>query len=294
MIKIQFSGGLGNQMFQYAFAKHLAVKNNTDLVLDLSYIESKLPFKKFSTPMQYELDIFNIDAKLEKLFFGNAVTYPFAKSEFILKTKINTKKLNLLKENNLSFNAEYLNFPDNSFIQGNFQSELYFKEIEKIIRKDFTFNTKLDNENQHILEQIQQTNAVAVHIRRGDYLSIKKNASKFRSLDINYYKNAVNILENKTEQPAYFIFSDNIEWAKNHLNLEAKTTFINHNKGKNSYLDMFLMSQCKHNIIANSTFSWWSAWLNSNHKKLVIAPKIWFLTEEFNQNDIVPKSWITI
>ncbi|HMU99117.1 MAG TPA: alpha-1,2-fucosyltransferase [Chitinophagales bacterium] len=294
MIQVQLSGGLGNQMFQYAFGKHLAINTQSELVLDLAYIQSKLPFKKFSTPMQYELDIFNLNVDCNSLYFSNGITYPLAKLEYYLKTKRNTNKNNTLIESGMQFNADYLEKDEPLFIQGNFQSELYFKDIEADIREDFEFIHPLKEQNQQILNQIKSSNSVSIHIRRGDYLSIKNNASKFRALELDYYKNAMSILENKMENITYFVFSDDINWVKENLKTHAKTIFINHNKGKSSYIDMQLMSNCQHNIIANSTFSWWAAWLNANKNKIVVAPKTWFLIDELNQNDIVPISWISL
>ena len=294
MIQVQLSGGLGNQMFQYAFGKHLALLTQSELVLDLAYIQSKLPFKKFSTPMQYELDIFNLNVDYKSLYFSNGITYPLAKLEYYFKTKRNSNNYSTLIESGMQFNARYLEKDEPLFIQGNFQSELYFKDIEADIREDFKFIHLLEEENQQILNQIKSSNSVSIHIRRGDYLSIKNNASKFRALELDYYKNAMSILENKMENITYFVFSDDINWVKENLKTHAKTIFINHNKGKSSYIDMQLMSNCQHNIIANSTFSWWAAWLNANKNKIVVAPKTWFLIDELNQNDIVPISWISL
>ncbi|MEZ5036676.1 MAG: alpha-1,2-fucosyltransferase [Chitinophagales bacterium] len=294
MIQVQLSGGLGNQMFQYAFGKHLAINTQSELVLDLAYIQSKLPFKKFSTPMQYELDIFNLNVDCNSLYFSNGITYPLAKLEYYLKTKRNTNKNNTLIESGMQFNADYLEKDEPLFIHGNFQSELYFKDIEADIREDFEFIHPLEEQNQQILNQIKSSNSVSIHIRRGDYLSIKNNASKFRALELDYYKNAMSILENKMENITYFVFSDDINWVKENLKTHAETIFINHNKGKSSYIDMQLMSNCQHNIIANSTFSWWAAWLNTNKNKIVVAPKTWFLIDELNHNDIVPISWISL
>lgn len=294
MIQVQLSGGLGNQMFQYAFGKHLAINTQSELILDLAYIQSKLPFKKFSTPMQYELDIFNLNVDCKTLYFSNGITYPLAKLEYYLKTKRNTNKNNTLIESGMQFNADYLEKDEPLFIQGNFQSELYFKDIESDIREDFEFIHPLEEQNQQILNQIKSSNSISIHIRRGDYLSIKNNASKFRALELDYYKNAMSILENKMENITYFVFSDDINWVKENFKTHAETIFINHNKGKLSYIDMQLMSNCQHNIIANSTFSWWAAWLNANKNKIVVAPKTWFLIDELNQNDIVPTSWISL
>lgn len=293
MIKVQLSGGLGNQMFQYAFGKHLAIKNNTNLVLDLSYIQSKLPFKKFSTPMQYELDIFQLKVDTENLFFSNKLLYPFAKIEHLLKTKYFIKKHNAFKEIDLKFQPELLSIPNNSFVQGNFQSEKYFSAIKKNIQNDFCFPEVVDAVNLKYLHDIKQFNSVSIHIRRGDYVSIKKNAQKFLALDVTYYNKAIDIITSKIENPTFFIFSDDMNWAEQHLQIKSTKFYIKNNTTKNtSYIDMMLMSKCQHNIIANSTFSWWAAWLNANSNKIVIAPKRWF--HHIATEDLLPNTWLQI
>lgn len=197
LIKVLLTGGLGNQMFQYAFGKTLAVKNNTELILLTSYLQSKLPFKKFATQMQYELSIFNVQAKIESNFFANKMLYPLAKSEHILREQLNNSTLNVVKETQFNFQTSLLNTPDNSFIKGNFQSEKYFKSIESILRNNFTFNTNLDSKNIEWQNKIENSNSVSIHIRRGDYISIKSNAQKFAQIPISYYQNAIHHISSK-------------------------------------------------------------------------------------------------
>jgi hypothetical protein len=294
MILLQLFGGLGNQMFQYAFGRHLAIKHNTQLVLDLSYVQSKFPLKKWTTPMQYELHIFPIHATLKHNIFKSSILYPFAKLEYIIKSQMYEKNMYNLFENNFLFNESYLNVNENNiFVRGIFQTEKYFNSIEHIIREDFKFKAILDVQNLQHVHLIQNTNAVSIHIRRGDYVNIKKNAQKFLALDLEYYQKAIDVLATKIADPTFFIFSDDINWVKGNLKINFPKYYIKNNTAKNtSYIDMQLMSMCKHNIIANSTFSWWAAWLNTNQNKIVIAPKRWF--QHLANDNLLPNTWVQL
>ena len=296
MIVVQLTGGLGNQMFQYAFGKYISVQNNTTLVLDTSYLQSKLPFKKWATPMQYELYIFNIKATIaSNIISSNFLLYPFAKAEYLIRTKLNESKYQVMLENEFRYNAVFLETKDNSYIQGNFQSEKYFNQIENEIRNDFTFKNILNAINTKWKTQIENCNAVSVHIRRGDYISINRNAQKFIAIPLEYYQNAIKIISDRVACPEFFIFSDDIAWVKKNLRTDVPVHFINNNStAETANIDMQLMSLCKHNIIANSTFSWWAAWLNKHPEKIVIAPENWFVDKSLNSSDIIPSSWIKL
>jgi len=294
MIKVLLTGGLGNQMFQYAFGKALALKNNTELILSTSYLQSKLPFKKWSTPMQYELGIFNFRANLETNIFSNNL-YPIAKLEHLIREKINDSRLNIVQETQFSFQPELLNAPDNSFVKGNFQSEKYFKSVETAIRNEFKFTKQLDLENLIWKNEILDSNSVSIHIRRGDYIALKQNAAKFAQIPLSYYQDAMIYINQNVKSPVFFVFSDDINWVKENLKTDFPIHFVeNNNTTETSSFDMQLMSFCKHNIICNSTFSWWSAWLNNNPQKIVIAPQNWFADLSINSQDIIPDEWIKL
>lgn len=270
MIIINLTGGLGNQMFQYAFGKAIAIKHKTDL---------KLHFTNalFNIQRSYELNVFNISASMatEKDLqkFGviqnrvvNRLLYLFDERYGIQFNKhIVTQRYPYI------FNSKYLVIKNNSYIQGYWADERYFKGVENILRKEFTPRKKLDEKNQNILKQIQNTVSVSIHVRRGDYITNKINIPKF--IGLNYYINSINKIKNKVSKPVFFVFSDDIPWCKQNLNsLMNNVYYIDHNKGKDSYKDLLLMSACKHNIIANSSFSWWGGWLNINDNKIVIKP----------------------
>ncbi|MEZ5054529.1 MAG: alpha-1,2-fucosyltransferase [Chitinophagales bacterium] len=295
MIKILLTGGLGNQMFQYALGRALSLKNNTDLVLNTSYVDSKLPIKSISTPMRYELDIFDIKATVERNIIRTSRLYPFAKTEYLLRHQYNQAKYQYVAETAHHFQPTFLEVEDNSYLKGNFQSELYFKAYENIIRSDFTFKNPLVGLNKELAAQINTSNAVALHIRRGDYIALKQNVQKFAQIPLSFYHQAIHTISDKIENPVFYVFSDDINWVKTHLKVDFPLVFVSNNHtAKTSYIDMQLMSMCQHQIICNSTFSWWAAWLNNNPHKIVIAPKNWFADNHINSADIIPQQWIKL
>ena len=276
MLIVHLRGGLGNQMFQYALYL-AAVESGKNASLDLSH------FNKDNQSTKYELgNTFSIHAA------------PLPLWEKVL-VKASWKFLHLLhqipyKENDRSFGifnkkVTALQF---AYLKGYWQSEKYFEGISKTIRQHFTFPPFSDNKNKALFEQIVQRNSVSIHIRRGDYLKNNLNWS----LDIDYYNRAIQLIKEKVTAPNFFIFSDDTQWAEENIK-DPNCHFINWNKGDDSFRDMQLMSNCKHNIIANSSFSWWGAWLNNNEDKIVIAPDKWLSTME-GTRDIIPDSWIQL
>ena len=180
-------------------------------------------------------------------------------------------------------------------MHGYFQSETFFKKYRRDIVRLFTFHGDLSDQNKNLMKAIKSQNAVSVHIRRTDYIN-----SNYYILTIGYYKRAMKYIAKHVKNPHFYIFSDDINWVENNMEFAYKHTFVKTNRGRDSYIDMWLMSLCKHNIIANSSFSWWGAYLNQNPSKIVIAPDVWgFSTEDFEKtqqtvNEIVPKEWIIL
>ncbi len=268
-------------MFQYALGKYLALKNITTLKLDVSGLEQdKL--------RHYELDIFNISGSIASKF-----TMMFIR---IFNNRIISKVLGqyylYIKQYDLYFNEKILVKKGNIYLDGYWQSENYFREIRNIIIKDFLIKTKPDKRNKLMLEKIENSNSVCIHIRRGDYISNKKTSEVHGACSLKYYYNAVKIILKKVKNPTFFIFSDDSQWTKENLKLKYLTIYVNINSPKKGYEDLRLMSNCKYFIIANSSFSWWGAWLSNNPNKIVCAPKRWFRSAD--EGDIVPKSWIRV
>jgi hypothetical protein len=293
MIIVKLIGGLGNQMFQYAAARHLSLLHKTDLFFDIASFENN---NNAYTKRNFELDVFNLNFK----FCSNEMLNDF---NIHSSTKISRvlqrnfpylfKKL-YAAESGINYQKQFLKFPKNTYLDGFWQSELYFNSIKSVIIKDFEFTKNLDDKNFHWLNLIQSTNSVSIHVRRGDYITNVNAQSYNGSLGLEYYENAFKFIKSKFSDVLFFVFSDDIEWCEKNINTNTKTFFIDSNKHSNFHLDMYLMSQCKHNIIANSSFSWWAAWLNQNNNKCVVAPKKWFAISSLDTSDLIPKSWITL
>lgn len=283
---VKFNGGLGNQMFQWAFGYALEKSTGVKTFFDMSFFE-----KKYARP--YELDIFNLRARFVEDFWLKL------KLKILWKMRKNLKGkpfwgLNYYNEPHFEFDKRAFRIKPNTFIEGFFQSEKYFDEYENEIREAFTFKIKPEKFNQYLIEQMKESNSVSVHIRRGDYVEKKRYQQAYATCSLDYYKRGVEFIAQKHENPKLFVFSDDIQWVKANWNLPYETVFVDNNSGDKSFEDMRLMSNCKHNIIANSSFSWWGAWLNKNEQKIVIAPKKWFNDEKVNQEDVIPETWVKL
>lgn len=255
MIIIKLTGGLGNQLFQYAKGKALAYQNKTTLALDISWYKGRLSRK-------YMLDNFNIQAKIASRF--NIITTQIFNKNIYIDTSKNT----------------------------DWQSVKYLRDIENTIKKEFSTKTPLSQKNQSILEDIKSKNSVSIHLRGGDYVVGSK--STFHGVCTpEYYSKAIDYIKQNILFVHFFIFTDDLKWAKKHINFPEPYTIVSDTENP-PWEEMIMMSHCKHNIIANSTFSWWGAYLNNNPEKIVIAPRKWFNNESINTEDLIPKKWIRI
>lgn len=279
MIIVKLQGGLGNQMFQYALGRRLALKNNAELRLDVTH------FEQYGV-RRYELHVFNIFCSVAS---KRNIKF-FRKFNNSIISKIAGRHYKYVKEKNLYFDKTVLEKKGNIYLDGYWQSEKYFKDIREIIVKDFAVRNEPDTKNKSLLEKIKNSNSVGLHIRRGDYVSDEKINKFHGTCPLEYYYNAVKIVE-KIGDPEFFVFSDGPEWTKMNLKLQYPT-FYSDNNPKRGYEDLRLMSHCKHFIIANSSFSWWGAWLSDNLDKIVCAPKTWFAGQD--EGDVVPESWIRV
>lgn len=296
MIITKLSGGLGNQMFQYSIARVLSLELNLPLRIDVT------AFKGTSLHQGFELN---------KVFFLN--TNSASNQDFyyvlgwqgprIVRTVVNSSKIlslrkkNWVKELNFFYCHEVFEISDKVFLDGYWQSERYFNNKSDVIRGDFQFQGVLEGVNLLLKENIDNSNSVSVHIRRGDYIFNSTAAKIHGKCSLGYYEKAMGYMFGKVDNPVFFIFSDDPQWVKDNLNVNNYSVFyVDNNCNENSYKDMWLMSLCKHNIIANSTFSWWGAWLNNNVNKNIIAPKLWFADPSKQEQafDIYPEGWIKL
>jgi len=288
MIIVNLIGGLGNQMFQYALGRRLALLNDATLKFDLENLRlsRKLKLKK------WVLGLFNIGITMPR----NYGLYVFNIEENVM-TRKEIQKLNLPlvsePEPKFCFHPEILQTKGDCYLKGFWQAEKYFKDIEDGLRKDFTLKKEFSIDDLAIAKEIKNGNAVSLHIRRGDYVT-KAVVNKFHgTCSLKYYEDAVEYICQKGNNPKFYIFSDDIAWVKKNLNIKNDAVFVSDGKLKD-YEELTLMTYCKHNIIANSSFSWWGAWLNPQAEKIVIAPKNWLSDAGANTCDLIPENWIRL
>lgn len=293
IIIIKLQGGLGNQMFQYAFARILAKRNNAVLKLDISFFDAS-PNELNFTPRHFELGVFKNDYILAtiseiKFFKQNSFYYR-------IKRKLGFYTSKTYVEPNFNFHQEALAVKPPFYIKGYFQSYKYYEDHMDFIKEIFTFPFEsLDEINRALFYKIQSKNTISVHIRRGDYITDKKTQQFHGNCSLEYYSNAIALLASKTEEFTLVFFSDDIQWVKEKFEtLPYSKIFIDNNTNMNSWIDMLLMSSCCHNIIANSSFSWWAAWLNKYPSKIIIAPKEWYTDSKINTIDLIPPQWVRL
>ena len=286
MIVVKITGGLGNQMFQYAYARALKQKGY-EVKIDISAITNN------SLHGGYQLDKYNINIKKSSIEENNF----FNRHDIVSRVlkKLYLRKDKSTKEKNFFFSNNLLNLDDDTYVYGYFQSERYFMGIRKEIRKDFTITGDLSDYTRLVEKWIQdEDSTVSLHVRRGDYISNKRATAVHGICSMSYYQNAIKMLNSKFHKNKYFIFSDDIQWCKENLKINNAIYVDNKGKSVPPHEDLYLMSLCSHNIIANSTFSWWGGWLNPNPEKTVVAPIRWFANEQLNSDayDLVPSKWI--
>ena len=289
MIVMRLKGGLGNQLFQYALGRYLSHTKNTTLQLDTaSYHIDRLRV--------YRLDCFQIEASAsDRLpFFATDGRLKRLNSLIQGFKGVFSKPYQIIKERDFSFDPGVLECSDQAYLDGFWQSEQYFLPIAQVIRQDLRLKNPLPTHLQELALQIESCNAVALHVRRGDYVSNPITTAYHGVCSVEWYEKAAAHMMAKVEKPTFFVFSDDYEWVRENLRLNAPTVFIPPSPDGQECNDLHVMSLCQHNIIANSSFSWWGAWLNANPKKIVIAPQQWFAGGKHNTKDLIPHSWIRL
>jgi len=296
MIIVNINGGLGNQMFQYALGKALSIKKNTDLTLYTKEVSDRNDHNGFELH-----NVFNTTSAVATDTERKSVL-GMRYSHNIIKL-LRSKKIGFLRgkhyivENHFHYDKQIEDITKCVFLRGFWQSEKYFSAHRQAILKEFSFKNKLSDKNLKAAKKIQETISISIHVRRGDYISNPGVNKTFASLNAEYYQKALKKLNIDPIKSLLVFFSDDTDWVEkniiNQLSNDYKHMLVNHNIGSESYNDMRLMSLCSHNIIANSSFSWWGAWLNRTPGRKVIAPKNWFLTDKSTVN-LYPNDWIKI
>lgn len=292
MIISHLIGGLGNQMFQYAASRALSIERDVPLYLDIQ------DFQSYALHNGYELErVFNIstplagDTELKKVLGWRAHTP--------VRKKLYRPQLARFRGHHLFVDTQFSSWrqiervPNDCYLMGHWQTEQYFLKYQKTIRADFSFRHPPIGRNAELVAQVNNSMAVSLHVRRGDYVANPTSLAFHGLCSLDYYHHAIEYIVSRVTNPMFYVFSDDIGWVRDNLKIDHPCHYVDHNGGKESYNDMRLMSLCRHHIIANSSFSWWGAWLNSRADKIVVAPQRW-VQSDFDTSDIVPSSWIKI
>jgi len=303
-ILIQIIGGLGNQMFQYALARSLDQVREEEVLIDITAFERDYDL------WPYQLDQLQIDEGLVAdtsvieclrpdglidralLKTQNRIYRTFSQERGLEHRWLPGGRHRVRESTTGQFNYHegVFNIPDDSYIVGYWQAAPYFQDAQPVLQEELQPRHQFDGKNEEAINTMDAEDSASIHIRRGDYLN---NPAVSQVCTMEYYQRAVqHIKETVGSDVTFYVFSDDIDWVKENLDIDADLRFVDWNRGEDSHLDMFLMSHCDDNIIANSTFSWWGAWLNSNPDKVVVAPDPWHLEKE--APDLLPTDWTRI
>jgi hypothetical protein len=301
MIVVQLTGGLGNQLFQYAFARHLAYLNQSELLLDTTQVASR---SDPAHPRNFKLHHFRIEASefdwgspLGRSFGTNVGPYSRLRHHLFRRLLGRHWHLRELSEPHFQFDPSALQRRGDFYVTSYWQSYRYFDAIAPQIRYDLSLRQPLSLRHQAIKEKIEATpGSVAFIVRRGDFANHPHHSKFHGCCSPDYYRRAIGLISSKVSDPYLFVFSDDIPWVRENLDLELPVTYMDHpyDHSEYDYVDLHFISCCRHHIIANSTFGWWGAWLASHDAGLVIAPQRWFLDASVNTHDVVPPNWIRL
>lgn len=292
MIIVKIWGGLGNQMFQYAMGLALSLRSGSDLRLDISHFD-KSSLNETARPFKLELfpGIVPLYASAEDI----KLCLPTIESPVLraIYKKANTLFPKLNRHYQLESQGKWPAIKGQAtYFEGYWQSEKHFKDYrDKILDCfDLTYAEGTEDLNK-FKEEINEVESVSIHVRRGDYVTNTKANAYHGVCSVEYYQDSIKRIANQFRQKdlKFFVFSDDIEWCQENLHIDFTHQYMT---TKRDYHDLYLMSSCKHNIIANSSFSWWGAWLNRNVDKMVIAPKKWFVNHD--SEDRLPQSWVKL
>ena len=279
-------------MFQYAAGRSLALERGQPFRQDIS------GFTGYTLHQGFELQqVFNIPAGIATETEVRSIlgwqSLPHIQRLMVHSGMAIFRRRGFVVEPHFHYWPEIKNVPSDCYLKGYWQSEKYFHGAASIIRNDFTFKNTLTGQNAELAGQIGQVNAVGLHVRRGDYAKNPKTTATHGLCSLDYYQAAIRYISDRVEHPCFFIFSDDIPWVKTQLKIHFPCRYVDHNQGAESYNDMHLMSLCRHCIIANSSFSWWGAWMNPHPEKIVVVPQRWFANDN-NVKDLFPVGWVPI
>jgi hypothetical protein len=281
-------------MFQYAAGRAISVRLKAPLFLDLSSYDIDVPpYRK------YELDQFNIQAQVAstdqlKVFSDKSSRFLFGE-KFLRRYRANYSD-GIFRESSYRYDSRINTLKSPALILGYWQSEMYFADIAQLIRKEFVASISNDLASLKIINEIKRLSnrSVSLHVRRGDYVTDAHTASYHGTCTLDYYNSACARISAIVDSPHFFVFSDDPSWINNNFVLEYPYTVVSPDSPNQALNELMIMKACAHHIIANSTFSWWGAWLSNQAQKIVIAPKLWFKQAPHDTTDLLPKSWVTL
>lgn len=283
MIVTRIFGGLGNQMFQYAFGLYLSNRSRTELVLDCSALAVD-PLR------DYMLDRWTIDARLASE--DQRQLFPRRYGGWGLKNLWWARMpLRRVRERPFGFREKYLACGNNVYLDGYWQSEQFFPNLRERLQTLFQPSRPINEESTAIARQMEKVSAASLHVRRGDFVQSKVIFETHGTCPLGYYQTCVADLLERNQKLQIFIFSDDHEWCRQNLHFACPTIHVDHNGDGKMHEDLWLMTQCRHHILANSSFSWWGAWLRADESGTVYAPERWFRNDRYDSQSIIPATW---
>ncbi len=296
MVISRLSGGMGNQMFQYALGRKLSLEYDVPLKLDTTFLLQRVAFPATLRPhfvfRNYDLDVFKVAATIADKNDMKWWQRPILSGKPMLFIDAVLRKVPILRgwEKSFTFDPHLLSLGPDVYLAGFWQSPKYFDSIRETLIKDFTLVKPLSQASEKLQAEIKSCNAVCVHVRRSDiaYKSFHGDIGK------EYYDVALQYIALTENIEKIYVFSDDIAWCKENMQFPSPTMFVGPEyAGQKGEEHLVLMSTCNHFIIPNSTFSWWAAWLSTNHDKIVVAPKRWF-SGTIDTTDLIPEEWIRL
>jgi hypothetical protein len=290
MILMRLLGGLGNQLFQYSLGRNLSIIKNSTLYLDLSKLHDS------EIPRQYQLDHFQIKAQIasqnlvKKFVIPDRVDWP-GRIRYWAERKLPYYYRSYIKEQSIGFDPKIFRVRKNVCLEGYWQSECYFSRIRDILLSEITLRDPTDQIFNDLEKNITRSNSISIHIRRQDYVTVPQFTQYHGVCSLDYYHQAIGLLSSRVRAPVFFVFSDDMNWVKNNVDIKYPACFVDLDIAGKDYQELVLLSKCKHHIIANSSFSWWGAWICNQPGKTVIAPKRWFRDPKIITDDLVPQTW---
>jgi hypothetical protein len=291
VIVTRLKGGIGNQLFQYAAGFRLASVRNAELKLDCSMFENV----EFRTPRSYELGVFDLTAEIATAEdVSSALASARQPIHRRLLERFRSPAGGAATERHFHFDPEVLSLPDNTIMDGYWQSERYFCDVADRVRREFSFAQAATGRNAELFSEIAECDSVSLHVRRGDYAADPATRATHGVCSLDYYDRAVTYVVERVSEPVFFLFSDDPQWVRDHLKVRGSVKIVDHNGLDSGSEDLRLMARCRHHVIANSTFSWWGAWLDPNPDKIVVAPRQWFADDSLVTTDLLPASWVKL